>query len=169
MKKFILAIFLLVPILSGCASIVSGNQQTLYIETPEVEGAECKLKDSKAGSWYLESTPDAVTVLKGNGPMNVKCTKKGYKTTVVSVNEGVSGATFGNIILGGGIGIFVDAATGAAQKYPDKIVLWMEPKTWKSSSAKKKWFAKKEAYEAEIKRKEEEKKAAQNQRGHRNN
>lgn len=136
--------------LTACATIVSGTQQTIFIDTPGAEGASCKLNDSKNGSWYLPSTPGSVSVLKGNGPMNVVCTKKGHNSGVVSASEDMSGATLGNIILGGGIGIFVDAASGAAQKYPDKIVLWMKPKQFSSPAAKRAWEADYAKYEKEI-------------------
>jgi hypothetical protein len=147
---YVLPALVAVLALSACATIVSGTQQSLFVDTPHVEGAQCQLKDSKAGAWYLPSTPGTVTVSKGNGPMNIVCKKAGYQTGVVSVDEDVSGATFGNIILGGGIGIFVDAASGAAQKYPDQIVLWMKPQHFASAAARKEWEADKAAYEKKI-------------------
>jgi len=140
--------------LSACSTIVSGTQQSMFIETPKVMGAECKLNDSKGGGWYLNNTPGSVTVTKGNGPMNIVCSKKGYETTSVSVEETVAGATFGNIILGGGIGIFVDAASGAAQIYPDKVVVWMKPTSWKSSKEEQDWQKEKISYEEEQAKKE---------------
>lgn len=136
--------------LSSCASIVSGTQQGMFVDTPDVVGASCKLHDSKAGSWYLKDTPDTVTVQKGNGPMNIVCTKEGYDTATVSVDESVAGSTFGNIILGGGIGIFVDAATGAAQKYPDKVVVWMKPQKFKTLTEEKEWHDKKVEFERKM-------------------
>jgi len=136
--------------LTGCATIVSGTQQNMFIDTPHVNGAECKLNDSKNGSWYLPSTPGSVSVLKGNGPMNVTCTKKGYETTSISVEETFAGATLGNVILGGGVGIFVDAVSGAAQIYPDKVIVWMQPKHWASASDRKNWENQKAEYERKI-------------------
>jgi hypothetical protein len=150
-------------ILSSCASIVSGTQQSVFIDTPHVNGAECKLTDSKNGSWYLPSTPGSTSVLKGNGPLNVVCSKSGYETASVSVEETVAGATFGNIILGGGIGIFVDAATGAAQVYPDKVIVWMKPKHFASSAEKKSWENAKAEYERKIQAEIEAQKKAQQQ------
>lgn len=155
MKKNFSIIVILLS-LCGCSTIVSGTQQSVFIETPHANGAECKLTDSKSGSWYLNDTPASITVAKGNGPMNVTCNKKGYKTTTISVDEEVAGATFGNIILGGGIGILVDAASGAAQKYPDKIVVWIKPQQFDSSSTQKAWENEKAAYEQEQKKKAEE-------------
>ncbi|MBT3372701.1 MAG: hypothetical protein HOA08_22425 [Rhodospirillaceae bacterium] len=135
---------------SGCATVVSGTTQTVFVETPKVNGASCKLNDSKAGVWYLPSTPGSATVRKGDGPMNIVCDKNGYETATTSVDETLVGATLGNIILGGGIGIFIDAASGAAQQYPDKIVVWMRPRKWPSAKEEEAWHRDKKAYEDEV-------------------
>ena len=158
----IFAILLACAFFSGCASIVSGTQQSLFVDTPMVDGATCKLNDSKNGSWYLPSTPGSVSVLKGNGPMNVVCEEASYNTGITSGDEDTAGATFGNILLGGGIGIFVDAATGAAQKYPDKVVVWMKPKEWKSSEEEVGWNAEKRKFEEAEARAKAEKEARNN-------
>lgn len=160
MTQKLIAMILLSASLSACASIVSGTQQSVFIETPHVTDAECKLTDSKNGSWYLASTPGSVSVLKGNGPLNITCTKDKYETATVSVDETVAGATLGNVILGGGIGIFVDAATGAAQVYPDKVIVWMKPKQFSSVAARKSWEADKAEYERKIREELEAKKKA---------
>lgn len=153
--------------LGGCSTIVSGTQQSVFIDTPFVEDAKCTLKDSKSGSWYLPATPGSATVTKGNGPMHIVCKREGYKTGQADVDDEFAGATLGNIILGGGIGILVDAASGAAQKYPDKIVVWMQPNSWKSALQKKEWEAAKAAYEAEQAKKAEEQRRSQQQQNNR--
>lgn len=151
-------------LLTGCATVVSGTQQNVFIDTPHVSGASCKLTDSKNGTWFLESAPGSVSVHKGNGPLNIVCTKAAYERGVVSVEEGFSGATLGNIILGGGIGIFIDAASGAAQKYPDKIIVWMKPDRFPSEAARKSWEDERAEYErAVVAAKEAQKKSMQTQ------
>lgn len=159
--------FIALIFITGCATIVSGSQQTVFIETPFVENAECSLKDSKSGSWHMPSSPGAATVTKGNGPMNIVCKKTGYQTGLVTVDDEFAGATLGNIILGGGIGIFVDAASGAAQKYPDKIIVWMKPNKWTSASEQKEWETAKAEYEAEVLKKIEAQRKAQQQQNNR--
>ena len=49
------------------------------------------------------------------------CAKEGYQTATVSHAPSFGGATFGNIIAGGVIGVVVDAASGANYSYPDDI------------------------------------------------
>ena len=59
--------------------------------------------------------------------MTLVCKKEGFETTTMTFDESLTGATFGNIILGGGIGILVDTMSGAAQEYPSQVRLVMKP------------------------------------------
>ncbi len=153
-KKQALAITA-IYLLSGCATIVSGTQQNLSVDTPEATGAKCQLTDSKGANWYIENTPGSVKVAKGNGPMNIVCQKDGFKTTSLKLEESLAAPLLGNVILGGGVGIIVDAASGAAQNYPEKATVWMEPLAWQSEAAKQEWLNKKLAFEqSEAKAKE---------------
>lgn len=148
-KLAIISIALLIT--SGCATIVSGTGQSISVVTEkEVTGAKCKLTDSKGGTWYVPETPGTATVRKGDGPMTIVCEKDGYKTATLMIDETLAGATFGNIILGGGIGILVDSMSGAAQKYPDQFIIWMEPAEWDSENAKTDWLKEKAAYEEKV-------------------
>ena len=134
MKLIIIGIALsILGLTSGCATITKGTDQSVSVVTEKkVVGAKCELTDVKGHKWYISSTPGTVSVLKGDGPMTITCTKEGYNKALLMVEEAVAGATFGNILLGGGIGIIVDAISGAAQQYPDQIIVWMEPEEWTS-------------------------------------
>ena len=147
MKKLLPIIAL--TTLSACSTITSGTTQPFKVLTPGAEGAKCELVDSKEGRWIISSTPETREITKGDGPLTVTCSKSGFKTASVDVAEGFAGATLGNVILGGGIGLVVDAASGAAQEYPDEVTVWLEPNSFKSSAAKEAWFAEKAAFEAE--------------------
>lgn len=150
---------LILASVTGCSTITTGTTQNLTVTTPRVDGATCDLTDSKGGKWFIKDTPNTVTVRKGDGPMTIICKKDGYKTNTLMLEEGFHGATLGNVLLGGGIGIFVDIASGAAQKYPDQVVMWLEPEKWDSEEEKAAWEAEKAEYQKKI----EEEKAAQNQ------
>lgn len=152
MKKTNIALSLtLATFLGACSTITTGTTQNVTVETPHAAGAKCSLTDSKGATWRVDETPQSVMVTKGDGPMNVKCEKSGFKSEKIVVQEGFAGATLGNIILGGGVGIIVDAASGAAQKYPEKISVWMEPNNFSSTEAKQKWVEEKAAYEESLK------------------
>lgn len=133
---------------AGCATIVSGTSQSITVLTEKgVEGARCELTDSKGGKWYVPDTPGTVTVRKGDGPMTIVCKKAGFKTATHIFDETLHGATFGNIIAGGGVGILVDAASGAAQRYPDQVTVWMEPEAFSTEAQRLAWKTEKLAAE----------------------
>ena len=151
-KKYV-ALIALSGLVSACSTVTTGVRQEITVNTPHVSGAECTLKDTKNGHWTVNKTPETVTVRKGGGPMEITCSENGYKTTTVSLEEYFAGATMGNILLGGGVGIIVDAASGAAQKYPTEISIWMPPQKWASAKAKENWLREKAEYQAEWEKK----------------
>ncbi|MFM0324821.1 hypothetical protein [Caballeronia glebae] len=113
--------------LTGCASIVSGANQSLSIEsrkgTDVVAGATCKLSNDK-GDWFV-TTPGSVTVHRAYGDLSIKCEKEGIEPGLATVKSTTKGMAFGNILFGGLIGVAVDTGTGAAYDYPPLITVSM--------------------------------------------
>lgn len=103
--------------LSGCATVIKGTSQSIVITSPPTTGANCILS-SKEGNWYV-TTPGTVTVSKSKEDILIKCTKPGYQDAANTIPSDFQGWTAGNIILGGLIGVGVDAATGAMNEYPN--------------------------------------------------
>jgi hypothetical protein len=105
---------------TGCASIISGTNQIVSVETTyatsPLAGATCKLENDK-GVYYV-TTPGTVTVHRAYGDMNVKCEKAGIASGVATIKSSTKGMMAGNILLGGVIGAGVDTATGAGFDYP---------------------------------------------------
>ncbi len=62
---------------------------------------------------------------KSKNDLVVTCSKPGYETASITQSPKFVGTTFGNILLGGGIGVIVDASTGANYEYPAQINLEM--------------------------------------------
>lgn len=117
-KLFLYLIFIL---FSGCASTMSGNNQPITV-TSNVNGATCILTNEK-GSWSLQ-TPGSAVVTNSRENLSVRCEKNGYQSAVVSVpSKHKDSATWGNAVLGGGIGYIWDRKTGAAFIYPSTINL----------------------------------------------
>ncbi len=101
--------------LAGCATIIKGTTQSVSIDTPPVEGAHCTLVNSE-GTWYITS-PGSVVVHKTKNDLAVTCTKEGYQDAQIVIPSHFNGATAGNIIAGGLIGVGIDAASGANYDY----------------------------------------------------
>jgi hypothetical protein len=108
---------------TGCASIVSGNNQSISVTTRsqgvDVSGARCSLTNDK-GQWYT-TTPGSVTVHRSFNDLAVNCTYDGLDGGVTMAKSSTKGMAFGNILIGGIIGAGVDMASGAAYDYPDII------------------------------------------------
>lgn len=105
--------------LSGCATIIEGTTQSVSVTSTPATGAKCKLQSGE-GVWYV-TTPGSVTIHKTKTTLDVSCSKDGFADASKAVRPHFNGATLGNIILGGLIGVGVDAATGADFNYPQAI------------------------------------------------
>ena len=96
----------------GCASITRGSKDTLVVNS-DPSGAKVSLSIGLSGK-----TPCAFKVSRKGGFV-VKIEKEGYETIELQVVGQISGAgsagMAGNVLIGGIIGIGVDAATGATK------------------------------------------------------
>ncbi|HVE04763.1 MAG TPA: PDZ domain-containing protein [Rhizomicrobium sp.] len=109
--------------LSGCATVIKGTSQSIVITTPPVSGAYCILSSAE-GNWPV-TTPNVVTVDKSKEDILVKCNKPGYQEASANIPSDFQGWTLGNLVLGGLIGVGVDAATGAMNEYPRAFAIPM--------------------------------------------
>ena len=119
-----LLIFTLAGCLSGCAPIVTGQDQLISLRTPNCPGAACTLENEN-GSYYVHETPGNVSVARAYGDLQVTCSKPGYEPLSIMVSPTMRETGLGNIIIGGSIEADVDIDTSVAYKYeyPDEIVV----------------------------------------------
>lgn len=100
-------------ILSGCASITRGTNDVLEIKT-EPAGAQIQTSNG----YSCGSTPCAIKMPR-RSEFVVDITKRGCRPMEVNVTHKTAGAgaagVAGNVLVGGIIGLGVDAATGASQ------------------------------------------------------
>jgi hypothetical protein len=114
-----------VTALSACSSIVEGTTQTLAFDS-DPTGAECVLNRNGEVIGNVK-TPGALVVKKTKHDINVVCKKDGYEDATALLKSDAAGATFGNILLGGGIGWAIDSASGADNKYTERTTVTMAP------------------------------------------
>jgi hypothetical protein len=112
-------------VVSGCASVVKGTHQTVAITTPPTTGATCTLTNGR-GSWEVVS-PGPVTVDRSKTDMQVRCTKAGWQDATAVIPSNFEGWTLGNLLIGGVIGVGIDASTGAMNEYPNAFQVPMTP------------------------------------------
>jgi hypothetical protein len=112
-------------LLCGCATITKGTTQTIAVDTPGVPGAVCTI-ETQSGPRGV-TTPGNVTLDKSSSPLPITCTKQCYLNGSNIIPSGTEAMAAGNVVFGGLVGLGVDAATGAMNKYPDMITVSMSP------------------------------------------
>lgn len=130
-----LAGLLLAGALSGCSSIVDGTTQNIVVNT-NPSNAECGFYRQGMRIATIASTPASALVDKTKHDITILCVREGHQPTTFFNKSGVAGATFGNIILGGGIGWAIDSASGADNKYDSPVNLTLTPATAGPNSPK---------------------------------
>ena len=108
--------------LAGCATIIhhGGKQRILISSNPT--GATATID----GLLKVE-TPGEVKLKRGRTHV-VVIEKEGYETAQVIVDHDLSGWVFGNILLGGLIGLVVDFSTGGAWNLePETVAATLRP------------------------------------------
>ena len=108
--------------LGGCATVFEGTGQSVAVAT-NPSGASCTVSREGVQLGLVNPTPGSIRVEKSKNDLTVACMKPGHQATTVSYSPKFNGTTFGNIILGGGIGAIVDASTGANYDYPNEITI----------------------------------------------
>jgi len=76
----------------------------------------------------VNPTPGTLLVKKTKYDITIACDRPGFDQATFLNHSAVAGATFGNIILGGGIGWAIDSASGADNKYESPANLTLVPK-----------------------------------------
>jgi hypothetical protein len=123
----ILCVAVLCAALCGCASVSRGTSETISVATTP-SGAEATI--SGLDQPTVCTTPCAF-IASRSADIVVSIAKEGYEPQVVPLSKevtGSGGATFaGNLLLGGVIGMGVDAATGAAMDHkPNPVIVTLK-------------------------------------------
>lgn len=127
MIRLVLAAALAVPCF-GCASVTRGTTENISISsTPSGATAEVTGLDIPTAC----VTP-CVVIAKRSADITVTVNKEGYEPQIVPLTKEVPGtgaAGFaGNLLLGGVVGMGVDAVTGAALDHkPNPVIVTLQP------------------------------------------
>lgn len=118
---------LLACTLSGaCASIIEGRSQQILVNTNPA-GADCGLYRQNIRLGIVQNAPGSILIEKTKHDIWLACVKPGYQMATYLNHSGVAGATWGNIIAGGGIGWAIDSASGADNKYTSPVNMTLIP------------------------------------------
>lgn len=117
---------------SGCASIFTEQVYPVQV-TSAPSGASIQITDEDGDVVYNGATPATVKLASSAGYFDgqrytVKFSKPGYADETFVVNSGVEGWYWGNLLLGGVLGmLIIDPATGAMFDLPTKASATMKP------------------------------------------
>jgi hypothetical protein len=112
-------------VLVACATITRGTTQVVAVDTPGVPGTSCTIQAQNGPQ--VVTTPGSVTLSRGSSPLPIQCTKECYLLGSSIIPSNTETMAAGNVIFGGIIGLGVDAASGAMNKYPDVVTVAMTP------------------------------------------
>ena len=128
--------------MSACSTIVKGSDQSITIVT-EPNGAQCILARDGNTVGAVGRTPGSTVVTKSKDDITVTCEREGFMKTSEIVESGASGWSAGNILfglLGGGIGLIVDSASGAMHQYPEMIHVALVPESFSTEEGRDQFF-----------------------------
>jgi hypothetical protein len=122
--------------LTSCASIVSRTKWPLAIDS-KPEGVHVSITNKIGKEVFTGKTPVVTTLKSGSGffgkeSYTVALTYKGIETRKINVECKLNGWYFGNLLIGGLIGLLiVDPATGAMYRLESKDIyeVFIENKT----------------------------------------
>jgi hypothetical protein len=125
--------------LSACATVTSGTDHTLLVES-DPAGATCNLQRDGAIIGAVNPTPGSARISKSRHDIIVTCDKAEHEATSRTVTAGFQAMTLGNVLIGGVVGVAADLASGAAITYPEsvKVVLW--PRSFPTAAARDAFF-----------------------------
>jgi hypothetical protein len=129
-------------VLQSCASVTTGTTQNLTVVT-DPAGAQCRLLRGESATvvGVVSQTPTTMRIDKSGEIMTIECTREGHEVTRTYLEPDFQAMTLGNAIIGGGIGLMIDAASGAMAKYPENATVVMTPSAFASAEARDAHYA----------------------------
>jgi hypothetical protein len=124
----------------GCATMTTTSRQSLAVTT-EPPGAVCKVTRDAVPLGLVNPTPGSLDIEKGHGRLHIACGKEGYLPASAEAAAQFQGMTFGNVLLGGLVGVAIDAASGAMYFYSDSVRVVLVPARFDSLEARDSFFA----------------------------
>jgi hypothetical protein len=125
------SVLLALPLLiSGCATIFESGSKPVTINS-SAPAANFTVTDRAGHVLHSGVTPQRITLNNGSGYFKkgeylVKMQKDGYESANGTLSPNIAGWYFGNILVGGAIGmLIVDPITGAMYKLPDEYTVPM--------------------------------------------
>jgi hypothetical protein len=129
MKRIIskLIVFSFIGFIPGCATILGGSNCPITLRTIP-EGARVEIRNKKGIEVYSGITPVTLKLKPGAGyfakeSYAIYFSRAGYEQKTINLECRINGWYFGNIFIGGILGmLIIDPATGAMYKLDTKDI-----------------------------------------------
>jgi len=103
--------------LAGCATVMNGTH-TPYTTDSRPGGATVKFSNGES------CTTPCKLEFRRKDDVRADIALPGYKPTYILIQSKLGGASFGNILLGGGVGAIVDGSNGSSNRlYPNPLIV----------------------------------------------
>jgi len=122
MRGFVLGVMalLVMPLIAACSTVVNGQTQTVRLETPGAQEAECSLDN---GNKYKAYTGATITIMRSHKDLVVDCFAAGNRQKTITVKSDTTDWAFGNVATGIVPGLAYDHYSGAMFEYPSVITV----------------------------------------------
>ncbi len=142
MRNKLLPIILAASLLSACSSIVSKSEYSVAINSSP-DGANFVVTNRTGQKVHSGLTPASVTLKSSSGyfkgeSYTIALSKDGFSPKTFTLTSSLDGWYWGNILLGGLIGmLIVDPATGAMYNLPDRVDISIDQDTAAATTVSK--------------------------------
>jgi len=117
-------LLLVVALLAGCATVTGGSRDPDITITSSPSGATLSVAQEPCGA-----TP-AIVQLSRKSEHRITLTHPGYEPAVVTVKRNLNPWVFGNLVVGGLLGVVVDVCTDSTYKLsPNEVHVNLKPLT----------------------------------------
>lgn len=111
--------------LSGCATITTDDHQSIAIRS-DPPGATCRIAQGAEVIKTISRTPETVLVGKGRHDLSIDCSLPGYYPGAAVLNSHFQDMAYGNVLIGGLLGLLVDSSSGAIKEYPRSVIVLLD-------------------------------------------
>lgn len=126
-------------LLQACATITSGTSSSIAVMT-DPPGATCQLRRDGQVIAVVNPTPGTATVSKSVRPLAVDCTHPRGQPGASVVQPEFQAMTLGNVLIGGLVGLAVDAASGAMGTYPSNVTVFLAPERFENGALRDSFY-----------------------------
>lgn len=125
MKKAIL-LMAAAAALTGCATITRGVYQPVTIAS-DPPGAACRIyREGEGLIEFVPRTPEKVYIRRDFSALKLECRKPGYRVADEFIPAAGDDRVLGNVVTAGA-GLLVDLPSQAHRRYPDNILVVLDP------------------------------------------